>query len=290
MRSLVQRLQAQDRLNFWLTNRIPRRILSHLMGAFSRIENDWLASLSIRIWQQFADDLSLHEAEAKRFSSLRACFTRSLQAGARPIDRTPGTISSPCDAVIGAHGLIDDGSLVQAKGLVYSLKDLLQDPELSRLHQGGTYVTLRLKSSMYHRFHAPCAGRSNRVRYISGDVFNVNPPTLRRIPGVFCRNERAILPIEPHSSEQLAPVTLVPVAAVLVSSMRFWIDGRPTSVRRRGTHEFESTSEFARGDELGWFEHGSTIVLLAGPGLRLAPELQQEEIVKMGRALLIPVP
>ena len=108
--------------------------------------------------------------------------------------------------------------LYQAKGFPYTLQDLLPDPELIAAHRNGRYVTLRLKSSMYHRFHAPFNGRIGQVTYMSGDTWNVNPIALKRIERLFCRNERAIVRMQPVPGGQ--PVTLVAVAAILVASIR----------------------------------------------------------------------
>jgi phosphatidylserine decarboxylase len=212
---------------------------------------------------------------------------RALAPGARPVDDGPDRLVSPCDAVVGAHGTIDNGQLVQAKGMVYRLEDLLRDPDRAARHAGGTFVTLRLKSSMYHRFHAPCAGMVGPIRYISGEVYNVNPPTLRRIPGLFCLNERAVIAFEPAAGEPGGPLTLVAVAAVLVASMRFSIVDDALDPRTAPGGRIECGEGVARGRELGWFEHGSTIVLLARPGLRLADGLTEGSIVRMGRPLLV---
>lgn len=285
-RSLLQRLQNQEQLNFWLTNRIPRNLLTRWMGEFSRIESRWLTALAIRVWRWFADDLRLDESATREFSSLHACFTRKLKPGARPIDPDPECLVSPCDAVIGAHGTIEDGQLLQAKGMLYRIGDLLADSELAERHRNGYYVTLRLKSSMYHRFHAPCGGQIERLDYIRGEVFNVNPPALARIPGLFCRNERAVLPLCTAGDPPLGPITLVPVAAVLVASMRFAFLDPAIDLRRAMPRRIECSARFQRGDELGHFEHGSTLILLTGPGFCLTQELQSGGIVRMGRALL----
>lgn len=285
-RSLLQRLQNQDQLNFWLTNRIPRNLLTRWMGRFSRIENRWLAAASIRIWRLFADDLRLEEAETREFSSLQACFTRRLKPGARPLAPDGDCLISPCDAVIGAHGIVEHGLLLQAKGMVYRLADLLRDPDLAQSHRDGCYVTLRLKSSMYHRFHAPCDGRIERLDYIGGEVFNVNPPALARIPGLFCRNERAVLRLIPSPATSPDAITLVPVAAVLVASMRFSFLEPELDLRRSGAGRIDCRADVRRGDELGYFEHGSTLILLTGPGFTLAGRLQSGDIIRMGRVLL----
>lgn len=292
LRRLTRRLQRQETLNFWLTNRIPRNLLTRWMGAFSRIENRTLARISISIWRRFADDLRLEEAAEPEFASLHACFTRRLRPGARPIDRRPDVLVSPVDAVVGAHGEIGRGDigrgeLLQAKGMVYRLDALLDDARLARAHGGGRYVTLRLKSSMYHRFHAPCDGRVRRVDRIAGEVYNVNPPALKRIPGLFCRNERAVI----RCDCEAGALTLVPVAAVLVASLH--LEFLPEPLRRLGNRRFRAPTRidcdapFRRGDELGHFEHGSTMIVLTGPGVGFAPGLEAGRVIRMGQPLFV---
>lgn len=280
--SLLHRLQNQQTLNFWLTNRIPRGLLTRLMGRFSRIRSRRLTALSIRVWRVFADDLRLDEAEHREFESLRDCFIRRLRPGARPVDPRPDVLTSPCDAEIGALGNVEGDMLLQAKGMVYLLSELLQDPDLAAAHCGGQYVTLRLKSSMYHRFHAPCAGRLRRVRYIAGEVYNVNPPALARIPGLFCLNERAVLPLECDTG----PVTLVPVAAILVASMRIHALSHRLNGRYEGPTRIECEADFEKGEELGYFEHGSTIILLTGPGVEFVDGIEPGGKIRMGQPLL----
>lgn len=279
--SLLKRLQNQQTLNFWITNRIPRNLLSRLMGRLSRIENRAFARLAIAIWQRFADDLRLEEAETREFDSIRACFTRRLKPGARPVDPDPAVLVSPCDAVVGAFGTIEAGLLLQAKGMVYRLADLVGDAGLARAHEGGVYVTLRLKSSMYHHFHAPCIGRVRRVDVFAGERYNVNPPAVRRIPGLFCINRRAVLRFD----NALGALTLVPVAAILVSSMRFSFLEAAASDGEE-TRRIDCDATFGKGDELGWFEHGSTIIVLGGPQFGLVPEVAEERVIRMGHKLL----
>src|SRR5262249_14160338 len=151
-----------------LTNRIPRRLLTRFMGWFSQIEQPLVRDLSIAVWRFFSD-LDLSEAKKARFKSMHDCFTRELKAGARPIDADPAVLVSPCDAIVGASGAIAGTEAFQIKGFPYRLHDLLADPGLVSAHRNGRYVTLRLTSSMYHRFHAPHDCRVEQVTYISGD-------------------------------------------------------------------------------------------------------------------------
>jgi phosphatidylserine decarboxylase len=279
--SLLKILHQED-LNFLLTNRIPRRLATRWMGWFSKIENSLVARASIAVWRLFAD-LDLSDARQQAFKSLHACFTRELRPGARPVDADRQVLTSPCDAIVGACGTIEGTELVQAKGFPYTLHDLLADPALVETYRGGTYVTLRLTSSMYHRFHAPHDGTVERVTYISGDTWNVNPIALRRVERLFCKNERAVI------RTRLAGgylVTLVPVAAILVASIRLHFLDVVMNMNYRGAAAIDCEAAFRKGDELGWFEHGSTIIVFAPPGFRLCSEVREGTVTRMGRALM----
>ncbi|NCZ83499.1 MAG: phosphatidylserine decarboxylase, partial [Betaproteobacteria bacterium] len=257
---MVQPLKRRiaDELNFILTNRIPRIALTHFMGWFASIQSPVLTKLSVWIWKLFAD-LDLREAKHTQFASLRDCFIRELREGLRPIDSRPGIWTSPCDAIVGACGRVQAQTLFQTKGLSYRLEDLLGDRALADQLEGAPYVTLRLLSSMYHRFHAPADAVLRAVTYHSGDVWNVNPIALARVPGLFCRNERAVLRFSVKHSDR--PLVLVPVAAVLVASMRIHAIDQQLSLRYQGPHHFDCEQPCSKGEELGWFEHGSTILV-----------------------------
>jgi phosphatidylserine decarboxylase len=163
MTRLIHSLSQQEQLNFLLTNRIPRRLATRLMGWFSAIESRWLTRLSVRVWQLFAEDLRLEEASKREFSSLQDCFTRQLRPGARPIAPGDDIAISPCDAIVGACGHIAGTTVFQAKGFPDELADLIPDRALQDKYRDGLFITLRLKSSMYHRFHAPVDCDVNRV-------------------------------------------------------------------------------------------------------------------------------
>jgi phosphatidylserine decarboxylase len=281
-RSLIERLTQQEDVNFLFSNRIPRRLVTRFMGWWSRIENPWICNGSIALWRLFSE-LDLSEAKSTHFKSLHDCFTRELKPGARPVDMHPSHLVSPCDGLVGECGAIDRGLVLQAKGFPYSLQELLLDPELARYYEGGQYATLRLTSSMYHRFHAPADCRVEQVNYISGDAWNVNPIALKRVDRLFCKNERAVIRCRLASG---ALLTLVPVAAILVASIRLRFLDVLLHLRYRGPNVIPCDAALQRGEEMGWFEHGSTIIVLAPLGLRLADGVFQGAGVKMGQVLL----
>jgi phosphatidylserine decarboxylase len=279
----LERLSRYERLNFLLTNRIPRRSATLLMGRLSRVENPVVRAVSFALWRAFGGDLKLHEAERTHFKSVHDCFTRKLKPGSRPIDADPAAIVSPCDAVVGAHGAIRGTDVFQAKGFPYALLDLLGDAALVAKYRDGVFVTLRLKSNMYHRFHAPCAGRLDEVVYVSGDTWNVNPIALQRVERLFCKNERVILDLTLAGPGGLL---LVPVAAILVASIRLHCLPTPLRLTYRGPNRMPCSASFAKGDELGWFEHGSTILVFATPHFRICDHVREGAVIAMGRPLL----
>jgi phosphatidylserine decarboxylase len=283
VRSFIARVALQEDINFLLTNRIPRRLVTQFMGWFSRIEQPLVRDMSMAVWRLFTD-LDLRDAKKTHFKSLHDCFTRELKDGARPIVDDPAVLISPCDAIVGASGQIIGDEVLQVKGFPYRLSDLFGDSDLARLHYGGTYVTLRLTSSMYHRFHAPHDCSIEDVTYISGDTWNVNPIALKRIERLFCKNERAV--IRARLDDGSHPVTLVPVAAITVASMRFTFLKTPLNGTHRGARRFRCHAAFRKGEEMGHFEHGSTIVVFAPPGFAPTPNVVEGSTIRMGQPLL----
>jgi phosphatidylserine decarboxylase len=253
VRTQILRIFDQEDINFLLTNRIPRRLATQFIGWFSQIEQPLIRDAS-------------------------------LKDGARPVDTAPDILVSPCDAIVGAHGAIAGTELFQAKGFPYTLQDLLPDPALVEAHRDGRYVTLRLKSSMYHRFHALHDGRVEKVIYVSGDTWNVNPIALKRIERLFCKNERAVLRTVLTPSGHT--VTLVAVAAILVASIRLYcIDGL-LNRDYHGRNVIACDSEFKKGDELGWFQHGSTIIVFAPDGFEFCDNVREGATIQMGQPLM----
>jgi phosphatidylserine decarboxylase len=253
------------------------------MGWFSKIEQPLVRDFSIAIWRLFSD-LDLSEAKRTHFKSVHECFIRELKDGARPVDPDPTVLVSPCDAIIGASGLVVGTEVIQAKGFPYSLQDLLGEGPLAGTYRDGRYVTLRLTSSMYHRFHAPHDCRVERVTYVSGDTWNVNPIALKRIEKLFCKNERAI--IETRLGSGGYQVTLVPVAAILVASIRLHCLDVLLHLKHRGPSVFTCNAPFAKGQEMGWFQHGSTIILFAPSGFALADNVAEGKGIRVGQPLL----
>lgn len=287
LRRRIQSILGQEDINFLLTNRIPRQALTRFLGWFSKIEQPWLRDASIGMWKFFTD-LDLSDAKKKHFTSMHDCFTRELKTGARVIAQDVDCMTSPVDAIVGAHGTIQGTTVFQAKGFPYTLEDLLGSEESLENWRDGSFVTLRLTSAMYHRFHAPHDCAVEKVRYFSGDTWNVNPIALKRVEKLFCKNERAFIRTRLTGSSAIAGqrIALVPVAAILVASIRLHFLDVLFHLKYGGVKTFICDAPFQRGQEMGWFQHGSTVIVLAPKGFTLCAGLHQGAHVRLGQVLL----
>lgn len=270
-----------DRLNFALTNLPPRRSWSRLMGRLSQIENRTLTRVALWVWNRF-DPLELSDSPPTDYKSIRECFIRPLKQGVRPVDPNPNVLTSPCDGVVGAFGRVMAGQLFQIKGKTYRLDELIGASHGEQSWLDGNFMTIRIKSNMYHRFHAPANGELIRARYFAGDAYNVNPPALRQVDRLFCKNERACLTYQLNKQEAIA---LIPIAAIWVAGIRLhalcgqnWMNDEQVTV-------CEPAAPYHKGQEMGWFEHGSTIVVLTPPNWQPSDGIKEGDRLWMGQAL-----
>jgi phosphatidylserine decarboxylase len=283
IRAAIVKIVQQEDLNFLLSNRIPRRLATRFMGWFSRIEQPLVRDVSIRVWRLFSD-VDLSDARQTQFRSMHDCFTRRLKDGARPTDADPAVLVSPCDAIVGAMGTVQEGQVLQVKGFPYRLDDLLGDADHAARFANGIYVTLRLTAAMYHRFHAPHDCHVGSVTHIAGDTWNVNPIALKRIERLFCKNERAAISTTLTATGH--PVTLVAVAAILVAGIRLRFLDMPFDRDGTARQTFATDAIFQKGDEMGWFEHGSTIIVLAPEGFSFCERVREGAPIRVGRPLM----
>ena len=281
VKSLIATFTQQEDLNFLLTNRIPRAALTRFMGWFSKIENPLVRDLSIGCWKLFSD-LDLSEAKKTHFRSLHDCFTRELKPGLRPFDPDPNVVASPSDGIVGAHGTIRDGELYQIKGAPYSLLDLVADPAVVETASQRPVRHLRLTSSMYHRFHAPLIARG-AGQLIHGDTWNVNPIALKRVERLFCKNERAV--IRTHLAKRRGVHARAgggdpggEHAPAFPRSRAQCRHARPVA--------YPCDVDVRKGEELGWFEHGSTIILLAPAHFEFCDDVKEGGRIRAGQPLL----
>ena len=259
---------------------VPQHGLSRLAGTIASNESPWLRKIII---EQFARvyNVSLDEAERGEFSDYRHFndfFTRALKPGARPIAADKQTIVSPADGAVSQSGRIDRDQLMQAKGHTYTLSSLAG--RLGRGFENGSFCTIYLAPSDYHRVHLPFSGTLTETLAVPGELFSVNGTTEQSIEGLFARNERLVCRFE----TEFGPMLVVLVGAMIVASIETdWLG--PTSPYTEEEHT-EHHLVYHRGDEIGRFLLGSTVICCFPPGAAtLASSLVAGTKVRMGQAL-----
>jgi phosphatidylserine decarboxylase len=275
-----------------LLGRLPQARLSRALGTLADIEVP--RALRGIILGGFARAVGMNLAEAERplldYSSINALFVRRLKHGARVWPMRANTIASPVDGVIGQHGRITQGRLLQAKGRDYSAAELLGDAVAAARFEGGTFITIYLSPRHYHRIHAPCSGTIPSARHIPGALLPVNEPAVLHVPHLFPRNERLVCDID----GALGRTAVVAVGAYNVGRISttfdpHWVgEGRSVANRRDAREQlrrYDPALTVQQGEELMAFHLGSTIVLLCEPGARsVAGEPGSE--VRLGAVLL----
>lgn len=225
------------------------------------------------------------ELDLAEYTSLGDFFTRKLRRGARTIDRAPEAVISPCDGAIAAAGIADEGTLVQAKGRTYRLGELLADDELAEQFHGGAYATIYLSPRDYHRVHTPVAGRITRYDYLPGTLWPVNRWATNRRDGLLARNERVVIHL---NADGIGDVAVVMVGAAGVGNIRLAQHMAPDSATLRRARErttVEVDARIEKGDELGAFRLGSTVVLAFPPGVTQLAELPIGKPVQFGERI-----
>lgn len=272
-----------DRLNNWLVGILPQHWLSARMYDLARSEIPWLKNLVIRFVSS-RYGINMQEAEVEdRFAypSFNAFFTRALKADARPVD--PNGVVSPTDGVLSQAGPIRADRLLQAKGHEYSLYALLGgDGALASEFESGSFATIYLSPRDYHRVHIPLSGTLREMIFVPGDLFSVSEATAQLVPGLFARNERLILLFD----SERGPMAVILVGAIFVGSMQtVWHGEVKADQVQRWEYPQESAPRFEKGDEIGRFNMGSTVILLHP---QHAVEMREEltgEHVRMGQPI-----
>jgi phosphatidylserine decarboxylase len=267
---------------------LPRHWLTSVTYRIARIRNprikDFLITRFARLYDVDTDEIKLDLPQD--FATFNDFFVRELNDGARKIDGKTDSITSPVDGTLSAAGTLQADSLLQAKGLYYSLDDLLAtDLEDSAYYINGRFSTIYLAPYNYHRVHAPFDGELVAARYVPGELFSVNDATVSRVAGLFRRNERLIM----HFRTAHGPAVLILVGALNVGSISTPWSGeiRP---RKAGMVEAIDISRHdphvRKGDLLGWFNMGSTVILLLPDGCcEWEDDLQSGDTLRMGESI-----
>ncbi|MES9939153.1 MAG: archaetidylserine decarboxylase [Candidatus Thiodiazotropha sp. 6PLUC1] len=248
---------------------LPHHLLSRLMHSLTRIETKSVKDLLIRRaidWYK-VDMQEAIESDPTRYRSFNDFFTRALQPDARPVTQLANEIASPADGTLSQAGDIEAGYLFQAKGHDYSLFELLGgDLEMTRLFDEGHFATIYLSPRDYHRLHMPLGGKLKKMVHVPGRLFSVNETTCRKVPRLFARNERVICLFETAAG----PMAMILVGAIFVSSIEtVWAGTVTPSQLRVSSWNYEplqqpTTVELDKGEEMGRFNMGSTVILLFG--------------------------
>lgn len=278
--------RASDRAFALLQWLLPTRLLSLGMYALTRVRWTPFKNAFIRAFMR-AFRISLDEAEIQdpaAYPDFNAFFTRALKPGARPLEGA-GLIS-PVDGSLSQFGALREDRLIQAKGHEYRSDALLGDAGWAAEMRGGAFATIYLAPFNYHRIHMPLSATLRAWRYLPGRLFSVNAATARALPGLFARNERLVALFD---TEQ-GPFAMVLVGALFVGGLETVWTGPVTPPHRRGRPgpiiPAAAPLRLARGEEMGRFNMGSTVILLGAPGvLGLRPALRPGQTLRMGQAL-----
>jgi len=266
---------------------LPHRLLSRGVHAFMRIRLAPVKNLQIAVVGGLAgvDWSESLKQDASDFRTFNDFFTRELASGMRPLDPDPNALLCPSDGRISQCGRVTTDRILQAKGHHFSLRALLgQDPVSTEL-ANGFFHTIYLSPRDYHRVHMPVSGKLLRTVHVPGRLFSVSPATVRNVPNLFARNERLVSVFEtPHG-----PMALVLVGAMLVSSIEtVWAGMVTPPYGRKVVHGDWSRRDIVlqRGEEMGRFNMGSTVIVLLPPGaVSSLEDLGPDDVVRMGQKL-----
>ncbi|MBL0938327.1 MAG: phosphatidylserine decarboxylase [Gemmatimonadaceae bacterium] len=264
---------------------LPKHGMSRVAGwlASLRVRPDWRASVYRGYARVFGVNLAEVGSPLESYESVNAFFTRTLVADARPL--AAADMICPVDGAVGAYGEVQHDTLVQAKGRNYSLKALLGgDTALAARCEGGTFTTLYLSPKDYHRIHSPSAGNITRAVYVPGALWPVNAAAVTHVDSLFAVNERIVITMEGVNGGVMA---IVPVGATMVGMTRLTFDDLHTNARRRvvDARDYATPVPMSKGQQLGHFEFGSTVVLVCSPDFGHIAPLTVGAPVRLGQPM-----
>lgn len=276
-----------DSLFIALQRLAPQHLISRAAGAFANSETPLIKNNFIRWFHnKYQVDMSQAlEQDPLAYPSFNAFFTRALREDARPIQGDEQTVACPSDGVLSQFGRIEEGRIIQAKGQTFTVAELLADTSGTEAYQNGQFATVYLSPRDYHRVHMPLAGTLTQMTHIPGRLFSVNAVTTEHVPRLFARNERVVC----HFDTEYGPMVVVLVGAMIVAGIETVWAGPVAPVKRQIQHSYYRPQEvkLARGEELGRFHLGSTVVVLLPEGRCHWPShLSPGSFVIMGEPLV----
>ena len=277
-----------DELFALLQKLLPQHLLSRGMHALARSRQPAVRNVILRTVLRSYPQIDMHEAlqpDPYAYDSFNAFFTRELRPGARPVDEAAHALVSPVDGTVSQLGVTNSGQLLQAKGMHYTCAGLMADAPSAGRYLGGSFACIYLAPYNYHRIHMPCDGVLRTTRYVPGQLFSVNAATARTVPDLFARNERVVCDFDTDDG----PLCMVLVGALFVGSIETVYAGEinPPPGRKAQARVIDAGvgRTFRRGEELGRFNMGSTVILLTGHPATFAPRIEAGEPVRLGQLL-----
>lgn len=268
---------------------MPQIYLTQIAGWFAKQKWGVLTRVVIKAFaKKYNIDMSIAQKEQfSDYASFNEFFIRPLKENARPINQNPTALCLPADGRISECGHIDDNLLLQAKGNFFSLEDLLaEDKELVEAFKNGVFATTYLSPRDYHRVHMPCDGTLRKMIYVPGDLFSVNPFLAQHVPNLFARNERLICVFDTDFGTMVQILVGATITASIGTTWAGVINPPRHNEVRTWTYEGESAVKLLKGQEMGWFQLGSTVInLFQANQVRLADHLSVNEPVRMGEIL-----
>jgi len=274
-------------MKLWQQNLIPQHLLSNLAGKLASAKLGCLTRFAIK---KFIARYHVNMSEAKisdytQFATFNDFFTRELKDGARMMSAENNTIISPVDGCISEIGTIEKDQLLQAKGAYYSVRDLCGGDDVSTHFENGSFLTAYLSPKDYHRFHMPIVGVLKKMIYVPGKLFSVNQSSVKNVPGLFARNERVISIFE----TEIGKVALIAVGAMIVGSMSMNWHGIVAPQKKRAIQTWNYDHQkiiLNRGDEVGHFRLGSTVILLCEKNkIQWDSLLKSNDPLKLGQVI-----
>jgi len=282
-------MSIADKLKIFFQYVLPKHFVSVLTGKLADVRTPWVKNLFI---QKFAKAYNIDmsnavQPELTEYACFNDFFTRAIDLTSRPIDDDPKSFCSPVDGAMSQFGAIASGKIIQAKNHSYSALELLGgDPEQAKLFENGEFCTIYLAPKDYHRIHMPCDGNLLEMAHVPGQLFSVNPLTARNVPKLFARNERIVCLFD----TPFGKMALVSVGATIVGSIETVWAGNITPPSRKSVKRWqyaENEISLKKGDEMGRFKLGSTVILLMeNKNWQWDPSAQLEQTLVLGQKLV----
>lgn len=278
-----------DRFKIFLQYVLPKHLISVLAGKLADVKTPWVKNTFIKKFAK-AYNIDMSNAvqpELTEYACFNDFFTRAINHDSRPIDSDSKSFCSPVDGAMSQFGKIKQGAIVQAKGHSYSALELLGgDSQHAELFEQGEFCTIYLAPKDYHRIHMPCNGKLLEMLHVPGQLFSVNPLTAQNVPKLFARNERVVCLFD----TEFGKMAMVLVGATIVGSIETVWEGNitpPTRQQLRRWQYQEGDVELGKGEEMGRFKLGSTVVLLMeNKDWQWDESIEIEKSLKLGQKLV----